>query len=128
MIESHHRKCHTQATRGLRTAAWACVACTLTFGAIAQRGWAALPQESDSTAAAHLLSAQQGREIAATALAAGQTPPPPSPKKSPEANYSYHMNEGVFAGRSPHDLIDEAIQWWRKELDTIEESAAVAER
>jgi hypothetical protein len=56
--------------RVLRTAARACVVYALTFHAIAQCGRAAaLPQESGSAATTHLLSAQQGREIAAAALA-----------------------------------------------------------
>src|SRR6202023_482695 len=60
----------TEAMRVLRTAARACVVYALTFHAIAQCGRAAtLPQESGSAATTHLLSAQQGREIAAAALA-----------------------------------------------------------
>jgi hypothetical protein len=62
--------------------------------------------------------------VSATALVAGQTPPPPPPPpKPPKATHSYHMNHGPFAGRDPRDLIEEAIAWWRTQLDLIEEKA-----
>jgi len=61
--------------------------------------------------------------VQATALAAGQSPPPPPPQQSPRATHSYHMTGGSFVGRDPHDLIEEAIKWWRSELETIEENA-----
>jgi hypothetical protein len=59
----------------------------------------------------------------ATALAAGEIPPTPPPQQSPTATHSYHMTGGSFAGRDPHDLVEEAIKWWRGELETIEKNA-----
>jgi hypothetical protein len=68
MAESNGRTCRTERTRLLRAAAWAGVVYALTLHANAQCGHAApLPQENGSTA--RLLSAKQGREIAAVALA-----------------------------------------------------------
>jgi hypothetical protein len=61
--------------------------------------------------------------VQATALVAGQSPPPPPPQQSPRATHSYHMTGGSFAGRDPHDLVEEAIQWWRSELEAIEKNA-----
>ena len=60
-----------------------------------------------------------------TALVGGQSPAPsPSPQQSPSATHSYRMIGGSsFAGRDPRDLIEEAIKWWRSELDTIEKNA-----
>jgi hypothetical protein len=40
----------------------------------------------------------------------------------PEAQYSYHMNQGHFAGRDPRELIDEAIAWWHLQISIIETS------
>jgi hypothetical protein len=69
-MQNDAEKCHAEITRVLRTAAWACVVCAFTLDVNAQLGRAAaMPQENGSTAAARLISAQQGREIAATALA-----------------------------------------------------------
>jgi hypothetical protein len=58
--------------------------------------------------------------VQVVALAAGQTPPPEAPKQSPKASYSYHMNDGPFTGHDPHDLVAEALQWWRDQLDLID--------
>jgi len=58
--------------------------------------------------------------VQAAAIAAGQTPPPESPKQSPKASYSYHMNDGPFTGHHPHDLVAKALQWWRDQLDLID--------
>jgi hypothetical protein len=61
----------------------------------------------------------QGVQV--TALAAGQLPaPPPATPQQRKTDYSYHMNDGVFAGRDPRDLIDEAITWWKGELSKID--------
>jgi hypothetical protein len=46
--------------------------------------------------------------------------PPEPPKQSPKASYTYHMNDGPFRGRDPRDLIAEAVEWWRDQLDLIE--------
>ena len=63
---------------------------------------------------------------AVTAVVAGQVPPPPPPPQYAKAIYSYRMNDGPFSGRDPHDLVEEAILWWRKELEAIENTAAAA--
>jgi hypothetical protein len=34
------------------------------------------------------------------------------------------MNSGRFAGQDPRDLVRDAIAWWSKELDEIEQKAA----
>jgi hypothetical protein len=65
---------------------------------------------------------------AVIALAGDQVAPPPPPQKSPEAIYSYHMNDGPFYGRDPHELVAEAITWWRMELQAIEKIASSAGR
>jgi hypothetical protein len=36
------------------------------------------------------------------------------------------MNSGPFAGRYPHDLVRDAIEWWEKQLDDIERKAAAS--
>jgi hypothetical protein len=46
-------------------------------------------------------------------------PPPPLPPI-----YTYHMNSGTFAGQDPRDLVRDAIEWWEKQLDDIEQKAA----
>ncbi len=35
--------------------------------------------------------------------------------------YNYPMNDGYYKGRDQRDIILEAIQWWEKELSTIED-------
>jgi hypothetical protein len=58
------------------------------------------------------------------ALAGDQVAPPPAPQQSPQAIYSYHMNDGPFSGRDPRELVAEAIMWWRTELQAIEKIAS----
>jgi hypothetical protein len=55
-----------------------------------------------------------------------QSPPPRSTNPSPPpttATFSYRMNSGRFAGQDPRDLVRDAIEWWGKELDEIEQKA-----
>ncbi len=67
MVRTDGNKDWTEAQRLLRAAAWVCVLHALAFGAMAQCGRAAAhPQESRS--AARLVTAEQGRQIAAAAL------------------------------------------------------------
>jgi len=40
----------------------------------------------------------------------------------PQARYSYQMNQGHFAGRDPRELIDDAIDWWHRQILIIETS------
>jgi hypothetical protein len=62
--------------------------------------------------------------VSAIGLAGGQSLPPPlSSPKALTANHSYHMNDGMFAGRDPRDLIELAIQWWNAQLIEIETAA-----
>ena len=51
---------------------------------------------------------------------APRPPPPPPPI------YNYKMKSGRFAGQDPRDLVKEAIEWWEKQLDGIEQEAAAA--
>jgi hypothetical protein len=63
--------------------------------------------------------------VEATALAAGQSPPPPKPiQPLAAAKYSYHMNSGPFAGRDPRELIEEGVAWWERQIAEIERDAA----
>jgi hypothetical protein len=51
---------------------------------------------------------------------AGTIPaPPPTPPI-----YTYKMKSGCYAGRDPRNLVKEAIEWWEKQLDDIEQKAA----
>jgi hypothetical protein len=45
-------------------------------------------------------------------------PPPPPPI------HNYKMKSGRFAGQDPCDLVRNAIEWWEKQLDDIEQKAA----
>ena len=36
------------------------------------------------------------------------------------------MKNGRFAGRDPRDLVTDAIEWWEKQLDYIEQEAAAS--
>lgn len=52
---------------------------------------------------------------------------PPQPEEQPpllSAIYTYHMNSGPFAGQDPRQLVKDAIEWWEKQLDDIEQKAA----
>lgn len=62
---------------------------------------------------------------AASAVAAGQQVSPSLPPQNPPAPDIYHdMNEeSPFYGRNAHDLVEEAILWWRQELESIETTA-----
>jgi hypothetical protein len=42
----------------------------------------------------------------------------------PRAIYTYQLNSGCFAGQDPRDLVRDAIEWWEKQLDDIEQKAA----
>ncbi|MCU1240555.1 MAG: hypothetical protein JWO71_1281 [Candidatus Acidoferrum typicum] len=67
MVRTYRKKHRTEAQRLPRAVACVCVLHALAFGAMAQRGRAAAhPQEGGS--AARLVSAEQGRQIAAAAL------------------------------------------------------------
>ena len=46
------------------------------------------------------------------------TSPPSAPQ--PTASFTYQMNEGVFAGRDPRELIADAIEWWKTQVSSIE--------
>jgi len=57
---------------------------------------------------------------ATLSLSGGTIPaPPPTPPI-----YTYKMKSGRYAGRDPRDLVREAIEWWEKQLDDIEQKAA----
>jgi hypothetical protein len=72
MVQTDGNKHSIRANRFLRAAGWTCVFCAFALGAMAQRGRAATrPQESGS--AGRLVTAQEGRRIAAAAL--GQDEP-----------------------------------------------------
>ena len=47
--------------------------------------------------------------------------PPPLPPID-----TYQMKHGRFAGRDPRDLVTDAIEWWEKQLDYIEQEAAAS--
>jgi hypothetical protein len=58
---------------------------------------------------------------------AGATPRHmPMPPPLPPTAYSYKMNSGPFAGQDPRDLVRDAIEWWEKQLDDIEQEAAAS--
>jgi hypothetical protein len=59
--------------------------------------------------------------VQAQALVAGQKPVPPLVETPPRAEYSYQMNEGYYVGRDPRELIDEAIAWWHRQIQVLEE-------
>ena len=68
MVQTDSNKHLVRAKRLQRLAGWPCLLCAFALGALAQRGRATgLPQETGS--AARLLTAEQGRAIAAAALA-----------------------------------------------------------
>ena len=56
----------------------------------------------------------------ATPVHAPRPPPPPPPI------YNYKMKSGRFAGQDPRDLVRDAIEWWEKQLDDIEQAAAAS--
>lgn len=62
--------------------------------------------------------------VQAVGLVAGEKPKaaPSIETRPPTVTYSYHMNEGAFAGRDPRDVIDEAIDWWLQQISKIETS------
>ena len=61
-----------------------------------------------------------------TALVAGQVHNMTLPDEHTHALYTYHMNGGLFDGRDPHDLVEDAIEWWRCQLSLIEKAAEEA--
>jgi hypothetical protein len=40
--------------------------------------------------------------------------------------YTYHMKSGPFVEHDPRDLVRDAIEWWEKQLDDIEQKAAAS--
>jgi hypothetical protein len=57
----------------------------------------------------------------------GQEPPQPEEQPPlPSAIYTYHINSGPFAGQDPRDLVRDAIEWWEKQLDDIDQKAAAS--
>jgi hypothetical protein len=61
---------------------------------------------------------------AATASAAGEAPRSPlPPAPPPRAWYSYRMHTPPYAGRDSREVVEEAIQWWKKQIDEIERDA-----
>jgi hypothetical protein len=45
---------------------------------------------------------------------------------SPPPIHNYKMNFGRYAGQHACDLVREAIEWWEKQLDCIEQKAAAS--
>lgn len=61
---------------------------------------------------------------AVMAIAAGEAPRPPLPPPPPaRAWYSYPMRTPPYTGRDSRDVVEEAIQWWEKQIDEIERDA-----
>jgi hypothetical protein len=57
----------------------------------------------------------------------GQRLPLPAPRSPPPTSIcTYQMKSGRFVGQDPRDLVKDAIEWWEKQLDDIEQEAAAS--
>jgi hypothetical protein len=56
----------------------------------------------------------------------GGTIPRHAPQPPPI--YTYQMTSGRFAGQDTRNLVRDAIKWWEKQLDDIEQEAAASSR
>jgi hypothetical protein len=56
-----------------------------------------------------------------------QLPQRPAPRAPPPTSIcTYQMKFGRFVGQDPRDLVGDAIEWWEKQLDDIEQKAAAS--
>jgi hypothetical protein len=67
-------------------------------------------------------------EPSATVFLSGGTIPRHAPQPPPPSLpiYDYKMKSGRFAGQDARDLVGDAIKWWEKQLDDIEQKAAAS--
>jgi hypothetical protein len=49
-----------------------------------------------------------------------------SPPPGAALIFTYQMTSGFFVGQDPRKLVGEAIEWWEKQLDDIEQKAAAS--